>query len=134
MTGVIEVRASHGVTIHGQHARYEKKEDRDNIGFWSKVDTWVSWQVEVPEAGTYAVEITYAAEPNCAGAKYEVFLGETSIQRKVESTGGWGRFETKRLGTIKVPASGPTPLAVKPLQIKGAGLMNLQAVRLVPVP
>ena len=131
---VIEVHASSGVTIHGQHARYEKKEDRDNIGFWSNTDTWVSWDVTLPRAGTYEIEIAYAAEPTCAGAKYEVFLGGTSIQRKVESTGGWGRFETKRLGTIKVPASGPTTLAVKPLLIKGAGLMNLQAVRLMPVP
>ena len=132
-TGVIEVRASRGVTIHGQHARYEAGPDRDNIGFWNNTDTWASWDVTLPRAGTYEIEVTYAAEARCAGARYEVCLAETSIRRKVESTGGWGRFETKRLGTIEVPAAGPTTLAVKPLQIKGAGLMNLQAVRLVPV-
>jgi len=132
---VIEVRASKDVVIHGSNAKYEVASDRDNIGNWNRTDTWVSWDVEVPRLGTYQVEVTYAAQRQCKGNRYRVSVGDASLEATVESTGDWGRFETKRLGTVEVREAGTQWLTVEPLgRIRGGGLMNLQAVRLVEQP
>ncbi|MFO8012741.1 MAG: protein kinase [Phycisphaerae bacterium] len=132
---VIEVRASGDVTIHGEHARYESGEDRDNIGFWNDPDTWVSWDVDLPRPGRYEVEVAYAAENACKGNRFRVKVGDAAVEARVEPTGDWGRFETKRLGTVKVEEAGRRWLTVEPLgTIRGGGLMNLQAVRVIAQP
>jgi tRNA A-37 threonylcarbamoyl transferase component Bud32 len=130
---VIEVQASKDVQIRGEHARYESGDDRDNIGFWNNTDTWVSWEIRVPRRGTYAVEITYAAHDNCHGNRYRVAVGDAAVEDAVETTGDWGRFETKRIGALEIEEAGTRWLSVQPLSIKGGGLMNLQAVRLTEV-
>ena len=120
-------------TIHGDGARYEEGPERDNIGFWNKADTWVSWDV-VAEAGTYAVEVTYALDPGQGGGEIRVSVGEESLNHTVQDTGGWGRFVTRRLGTVRVPRAGAVTIAVRPVRVERHGVVNLQAVGLVPPP
>jgi len=127
---VVEVRASQDVTIHGKHARYEKARDRDNIGFWNNADTWVSWDVVIGRPGAYAVQVTYALDKKHGGGEFELSVGDGSLTHVVESTGGWGNFVTKDLGTLQIREAGPATIAVRPLRIKAPGLVNLQAVRL----
>ena len=129
----IEVHARAGVQIHGANARYEKAGDRDNIGFWEKTDTWVSWDVEMAAPGTYTVEIVYAKPES--GGEYTVSVGDETLRGKVQSTGGWGTFRPMTLGTVEIRQAGRTTIAVRPVTIGGGGgLMNLQTVRLVPKP
>ena len=129
---VIAVHASKDVVIHGKGARYEKKQDRDNIGYWNGPDTWVSWDVTIPRPGTYAIEIVYAASPTCKGNRFKVSVGGASLEADVQPTGDWGTFQTKRLGTLAVREAGQCVLAVRPLgKINGSGLMNLQAIHLI---
>ncbi len=127
---VVEVHASRDVTIHGKNAKYEKNNDRDNIGFWNNADTWVSWNVVIGRPGAYAVQVTYALDKKYGGGEFELSVGDTSLTHVVERTGGWGNFVTKDLGTLQIREAGPATIAVRPLRIKGPGLVNLQAVRL----
>ncbi len=135
----IEVRAAEGATIHGPapQARYENVDGLDNIGNWRKRTTWVSWEAEVPRPGFYRVGVTYAAADRCAGNRYEVSVGPSSLTGEVESTGGWTAFVTTPLGTVEVPRAGPAQIAVRPLRIRTGptrgALMNLKAVRLTEV-
>jgi len=133
-SSALEVRASGGVTIHGNHARHESAPDGDIIGRWNGTDTSVSWVVEVPRPGAYRVAVTYAAGPACKGNRFRVSVGEASLEAPVESTGDWGRFLTRRLGTLEVREAGHRRLTVEPLgRVRGPGLMNLRAVRLTEV-
>lgn len=128
--GTVTARADKA-TIHGGGARYEKAGDRDNIGFWNDPGTWVSWEVPSARAGTYALELVYAADQG-NGGEIKVSVGDESVRHTVEVTGGWGTFRTKRVGTVRLPRTGPVTIAVSPMRIHGGGVMNLQAVRLVP--
>ncbi len=126
---VVEVRAGRDVTIHGDHARYEKNHDRDNIGLWNNADTWVSWDVVIDRPGAYAVQVTYALDKEYGGGEFELSVGDGSITHVVEGTGGWGNFVTKDLGTLQIREAGPATIAVRPLRVK-TWLVNLQSVRL----
>jgi len=132
---VIDVHARDGA-IHGDRpkAKYEKGKDRDNIGFWFQVTTWVSWDIAIERPGTYQVHMTYAHDKTGRLGDVEVCVGDSSLRHTIEGTGGWGTFVTRDLGTLRVRQAGPTTLAVRPLSIKGGAVMNLQAVRLTEKP
>jgi len=126
---VIEVHARNA-TVHGTKARYEKRNDRDNIGFWGEVEEWVSWDITIKRPGTYSVMITYAHYKSGPLGEFELSVGDATLRHRVEGTGGWGTFVTRDAGTLEIRQAGPTTIAVRPLSIKDIGLMNLQAVRL----
>jgi tRNA A-37 threonylcarbamoyl transferase component Bud32 len=120
----------------GKGIRYEKVgspgsgEYRDNIGFWSGKDEYVTWDVTIPQPGTYEVEITYSA-PAGIGGEYTVEVAGKKLKAKTAETGGWEKFTPKALGTLKISKAGPATIAVRPVTLpKGGGLMNLQAVTL----
>lgn len=116
--------------IHGDTAKYESGGGKDNIGFWTTADDWVSWTVKVAKPGTFSVEITYAAEPGSAGSEYVVAVGDSQVAGKTESTGSWTEFKTVALGSLKIPEAGRAVLAVRPKTKPGLGVMNLKSVRL----
>jgi len=126
---VIEVHARNA-TIHGTKARYENQQDRDNIGFWGEVEEWVSWDITIERPGTYSVMVTYAHDKSGPLGEFKLSVGDATLRHRVEGTGGWSTFVTRDTGTLEIREAGSTTIAIKPLSIKGAGLMNLQAVRL----
>ena len=117
-------------TIHGDTAQYESGGGKDNIGFWTRAEDWVSWNVKVTRPGTFTVEITYASEPGSAGSEYAVTVGDGQVTGKTASTGSWTEFKTETLGTLKIPAAGAVSVAVKPKTKPGVGVMNLKAIAL----
>lgn len=119
-------------TVHGTTARYEFRSDRDNIGFWLNINDWVSWDFTLEEAGTFLVEITLASPSSSDGSEYSVTIGDHTFTSVVESTGGWGKFVTRRLGIIELATTGPYTVAVKPITKPKGAVMNLQAITLRP--
>ena len=132
-TGAVEVHAR-DAAIHGGGARYEKAQDRDNIGFWNDPATWVEWKVPKIAAGSYTVEVVYSLDAGAGGGEIQVSVGGELLAHKAEGTGGWGTFVSKPIGTVRVARAGPVAIGVRPLKVKGGGVVNLQAVRLVPKP
>jgi serine/threonine-protein kinase len=119
--------------IHGSNAKYEKGPDRDNIGFWSKKDTYVTWEATV-QPGTYEVEITYAKDATNRGNVYAIEIARQTLTGEVKGTGGWGTFLTRPAGTVKIEKAGTITITVRPFSLaaRSSGLMNLQAVTLSP--
>jgi alpha-L-fucosidase len=117
-------------TIHGDTAQYEA--DKDCVGFWTNAGDWVSWDVTVDKPGTFAVELTYAADAGSGGAEYEVSVAGAKIAGKVKETGGWSEFTTDKVGTLKIEKAGKTTVAVKAKSKPGLGVMNLRALDLKP--
>jgi alpha-L-fucosidase len=125
--GKVELRAA-DATIHGTTAKYEDK--GDNIGFWSRTQDTVSWDVQVAGPGTFAVAVTWACAPG-SGGEYAVTAGDAKVEAKVAETGAWATFKTENIGTLALGA-GKVTVAVKPKSKKGEGLMNLRSIVLVP--
>jgi len=127
--GSVTLKAA-DATIHGDTAQYESGGGKDNIGFWTNPQDWVSWNVKVTRPGTFTVEITYASEPGSAGSEYAVTVGDEQVAGKTANTGSWTEFKTETLGTLKIPAAGTVSVAVKPKTKPGVGVMNLKAIAL----
>ena len=115
-------------------ARYEEGDGKDNIGFWDGEDTTVSWTVPIEAPGAYTVEVVFAADHAADGHDYAVRIAEQEVLGTVHKTGGWTDFVTEEIGTLTIARRGRYLLSVEPRRkrSRGAPLMNLQAVRLVP--
>jgi len=119
-------------TVHGDAAHYESGGGKDNIGFWTKQDDWVSWDFEATGAGKYEVEVTFACEEAAAGSQYTVAVGQSKISGKVEPTGAWNKFVTRKLGIVEIAQAGRQTLSVKADDMPHGAVMNLKAVKLIP--
>jgi alpha-L-fucosidase len=130
--GTVTLRAA-DATVHGESARYERGAGKDNIGFWTDPEDWVEWRFRPKAPGMFRVEVTYACAPGAEGAGYAVVVGDGWVTGRTEATGSWSEFRTDELGAVGLPAGGDYALSVKPLLMPGYAVMNLRAVRLIPV-
>jgi len=119
-------------TVHGDSAHYESGGGKDNIGFWTKQDDWVSWDFEATSAGKFEVEVTFACEDGSAGSQYTVAVGQSKVSGKVEGTGAWNKFATRKLGAIELARAGRQTLSVKADAMPHGAVMNLKAIKLIP--
>jgi alpha-L-fucosidase len=129
--GTISLPASEA-DIHG-NAQYEKGENRDNIGYWSDKNAWVSWDFILKTPGRFDVEVTFACPEGDAGSEYTVAVGKEKVSGKVENTGDWGDFDSRKIGTINLSAPGQLTLSVRPNTMVGGAVMNLKSVKLLPI-
>jgi putative heme-binding domain-containing protein len=103
-----------------------------NIGYWHGESDRVTWRIEVEQAGSFDVYLDFACANDSAGNRYRVDgLGE-SIRGDVPATGGWDRYQQRRIGATNLKA-GRHAVSVRPdgPLSKGA-LLDLREVRLVP--
>jgi alpha-L-fucosidase len=115
---------------HGANLRYEQGGGKDNIGFWTNPDDYVTWVCRVDNAATFEVKITYACtQPG--GSGYTLEVGGQQLEGKVEATGGWTDFQTETLGTVKLDEDRHV-LTVEAKNLVGEGVMNLQSIVLAP--
>src|SRR5688572_30540075 len=70
---------SRDVTIHGSTVRYEPQTNKNTIGYWIKVEDWVSWDFKVSKPGTYAVKILQGCGPDSGGSEVDfISAGQTN--------------------------------------------------------
>lgn len=119
--------------IHATTAQYETGGGKDNIGFWTRQEDYVSWTLNVAAAGRYKVEIIYACPPENAGTTYTLGIenGER-LDGTVRATGSWTTFQTETLGELTLPA-GRVTVSVRIVNIPRGAAMNLKSVTLTPV-
>lgn len=118
--------------IHGETAQYESGSGKDNIGFWTKAEDYVTWSFNVKKPGKFDVFVTYACEKGSGGSAFTVAVGDEKVGGKVEETGNWTGFQEKKLGQLRLPGSGQFTLTVKADSKPGMAVMNLRGVALRP--
>ena len=129
--GSVELKAV-DATVHGETAKYESGNGKDNIGFWTDPQDYVSWDFTIGKAGTFDVEITLACDQGTGGSEYAVSVGGQELAGKVKETGSWTDFVTEKLGSVQLREAGKHTLTVKPKTKPGLAVMNLKSIRLVP--
>lgn len=100
----------------------------DSIGHWNQAATKVVWDIDVSEAGTYAVTVRQSTDKAVPGQSYNVVAGGEKLSAEVKSTAGKTAFDDVAVGNIALK-SGKTSLEIVPVSLKG-DLMNLQSVTL----
>jgi alpha-L-fucosidase len=126
--GVVLLPAS-DATIHGETARYESGGGKDNIGYWSETDEWVSWPFRVARPGRFRVVLDYACAPDNGGT-FRLSVAGAELAGRAESTGSWTAFASLELGKIEIAHPGSCQLKVRPVEILAGALMNLKCVQL----
>jgi len=129
--GILTLQAV-DATIHGTTARLDSSPGQDDIGYWTDAKDWVSWDCAFRRPGTFDVEITYACTDENAGSSYFVEVAGVQLQGKVQSTGGWGKFVTFKIGSVRIPDVRGRPVFVQATDMPHGAVMNLKTVALKP--
>jgi hypothetical protein len=108
----------------------EGEDAEASIGFWDNRNASLQWQMAVPKAGKYRVDLTYGSggEPN----DFIFSAGEQKLEGKTTKTGGWETWTTVQLGEVALPA-GESTFTLSPGAILSGGLMDFKLLRLTPV-
>ena len=101
-----------------------------NIGWWSDLGDKAVWEADIPEDGTYSIEVKYSVDPSFAGAVVNISVGDSMVEWPVISTGGWGNYKSFAAGTVDLKA-GATTVTLQAKSIKNRFVANIQRVRLV---
>ena len=122
--------------VHGTHAKLESNPGNHRIGYWTSPQDFVSWDYKASRWGMYRILLTYSSAGS-DGTEIEVELTDKPDQpikqsATLASTGSWYRYTTLDLGTHYVSTAGPKTLTVRCTQLKGAAVMNLKSVLLIP--
>jgi putative membrane-bound dehydrogenase-like protein len=115
--------------IHGGDICFE--EPFRNIGCWHGKDDHVAWTLEVPKAGTWDVWLDYSCSDAVAGNPFVIEGGKAPLGGKVAGTGGWDRYQQKKIGEVTLLA-GKQKLVMRPAGALRGALLDLRAIHLVP--
>ena len=132
-SGALELLA--GVAdLHGSAIRCIEDGGQRVISDWTDPGAFVTWEVVLPTAGTYSVEIRYGCPEGSSGSRYGVRIdGADELQGQVWNTGCWTSLSPwLPLGRLHIPA-GRSTLAVRAIDKVADAVMDLHGVRLVPV-
>lgn len=121
----------------GTTVAVEGDNSQGNIGYWTKQEDTVSWNISVPagRAGEYKASLLYSCEPGSEGSTFvlEVNGVASGVTGTVPKTNGWADYQTLTLsGTLNLP-SGKSVVRIKPLTKPGLAVMNLRQMVLTPV-
>jgi putative heme-binding domain-containing protein len=129
--GVLNLPAT-GCEIYGSTLIYEPQ--YKNLGFWSSLDDRAVWTIEVPKPGKYAVEFDWSCDASVATARnpWTLEFSGGTIGGRVTSTGNWDTYRQAKVGEVSLPA-GKHQLVLRPTSKPQGALIDLKAIRLVPV-
>ncbi len=130
--GTIELLAK-SATTYAEALRYEPKPEKDCLGFWKHPEDWAEWVFDVSAPGKFEVVLHYGSGAGNNGSRAAVLLNEHTFEFAVEDTGGFQNWREVKLGTVELKTKGESKLAIVPLELKGAALMDVKKVVLNPV-
>ena len=130
--GVITLLAR-DATPHGTTVRFEPQAYKNTIGYWTRKDDWVSWELQVNTAGKYEIEVRQACGAGSGGSEYQISVGEQVLRGVAPDTGSFTNFVTTVVGAVELKQTGRQTLLVKPVTKPGVAVMDLRQVRLKPM-
>jgi alpha-L-fucosidase len=129
--GVVTLTAT-DASLHGESCQFQVSNGKENIGSWTNQNDWVSWDVQINTPGKFNVEVSFACDTGSVGSEYEVLVGDQKLSGKVENTGGWEKFVTRKLGELSVAEAGRYTVSLKPTSKPHDAVMNLESITLKP--
>lgn len=130
-TIVLEARTA---TTYSERMRYEPKEEKNCLGFWSEVEDWAEWVFDVTSTGEFQLSVFYGCGNGNGGSEVAVYLNDQALAFTVEDTGGFQEWKELDLGKVKLDAVGENKLAIVPQSKAAKSVMDIQKVVLTPVP
>jgi putative membrane-bound dehydrogenase-like protein len=117
--------------IYGPTLAFEER--YQNLGFWGSADDRAVWTVNVPKARRYEVWLDWACPRNQSGKAVAIESNSESVTARIEATANWETYRQAKVGELTLPA-GEQRLSARALPPMSGYLMDLRAIRLVPMP
>ncbi len=121
------------VNIHGTMVRYEPQPNKNTVGYWVKLEDWVSWDFQITRPGRFQVEILQGCGKGSGGSEVVFSVGGQTLKTIVEDTGHFQNFIPRHIGEYTFTQPGRYTLSVRPKTKPGVAVMDLRAVTLKPV-
>jgi hypothetical protein len=116
----------------GPTLRYEGVKEKDTLGYWTCVDDWAVWQLDVRQPGKFRVSVLQGCGPGSGGSQVALLVADQTLKFVVEETGGFQNFTWREIGRIEIAQPGRQTLTVKPLSKPGLAVMDLRMISLRP--
>jgi putative membrane-bound dehydrogenase-like protein len=100
-----------------------------NIGYWHGAKDHVVWTIELERPGQFGVWLDWACDDSIAGNPFTLSAGNEELHGTVPGTGGWDRYQQRRIGQITLPA-GTWRVSLYPEGRLNGALMDLRGVYL----
>ena len=112
--------------VHGTRLRYEPEPYKNVLGYWTEVGDWADWDLKIPTAGQYEIEIQQGCGAG-GGSEVEIRIGDKKVPFVVQDT---GHFQKMILLTLDVGelAAGTYTLEVRPTSKKGGAIMDIRRI------
>jgi putative heme-binding domain-containing protein len=115
--------------IYGSTLRIE--DVNGALGWWNTDDDHAAWELDVMKPERYHVLVEFSCNDDAAGNHYAIDVAGQTINRRVDSTGGWNLYQRIDVGTVELP-KGRVRLTVRPDGPIRDALMDLKSVTLRP--
>jgi hypothetical protein len=120
-------------TVYGRKLMWEPQPKKLCLGYWVHVEDFATWEVEVPAAGNYRVEIFQGCAPEQGGSSVTLSgNGAKEVTFEVQETGGFQDFVAREVGTISFAGAGQFRMKLKADKIADKAVMDLQKIVLYP--
>ncbi|MFT5130962.1 MAG: hypothetical protein ACI8W8_004595, partial [Rhodothermales bacterium] len=96
--------------VDGTRAKLESHPGSHRIGFWSRVEDRVIWELKASRPGMYDVNLTYSLAGGASDL--EIGIGKEMLTATIDKTGSWYRYRTVPIGRVYIPAAGKYAVAV----------------------
>ncbi|MGB0742721.1 MAG: dehydrogenase, partial [Planctomycetaceae bacterium] len=126
--GNVVLQAAHA-EIHGPSLVFETQ--YRNLGYWSSLEDYAVWNVEVPEGGHWTLELNYACDDQTAGGLIRFSTGTRMLTSRVPGTGTWDDYQVWNAGTLDL-RRGRNRITATALSQPRNALIDLHSIRLIP--
>lgn len=115
-------------TVSGLKLRYEPKDIKQCIGFWTIPEDTAAWQFEIPSPGSFDVEIWQGCGGGNGGSDVEILVGDQTLSFKVEDTGHFQKFVPRAIGQVNFDKPGTYSLQIRPKNKTNGAVMDVQKI------
>lgn len=129
--GTIELEAGSATTF-SKKMRYEPKEVKNCLGFWTEKDDWAQWRFAVHTEGKFDIQIFQGCGGDNAGSEVSVWVDDKEMNFTVVDTGGFQNWKAIDLGSVEL-TKGDHLVSIKPKTKTGKAVLDVQKVVLTPV-
>lgn len=119
-------------TTYSEKMRYEPKEEKDCLGYWTNVEDWAEWIFDVSSPGEFEVMVHYGCGDGSGGSEVAIYINDKTFDFTVEETGGFQSWKELDLGSVTLDSMGENKLAIVPKSKAAKAVMDIKKIVLTP--
>lgn len=119
-------------TTYSENMRYEPKEEKQCLGYWTHQEDWAEWIFDVSAPGTFEMSIYYGCGTGNEGSKVAILVNDQEKGLTVEDTGGFQSWKKHSLGDVTLSTPGKNKIAILPETKAAKAVFDVQKIVLTP--